>query len=371
MRIGIMLRAYDEKGGVGVYTKNILEELLKIDQENRYFLFYRSKENIGSYADKLNVEEHVVCGSNKFIWDQIKIPQACKNFKIDVLFHPKFTAPLFAPCPVVMTVHGADWFMPDQSIYYPAYDVAYMRMIMPLYIKKCSKVISVSELTTINFNHVLDLDKNKIKTIYFAPANHFGRVQDQKKLEQVRRKYNLPQKFLLTLTKISGDKRKNLGRLLSGYKKYWEGVESPLKLVIGGKDCHLLKKKYDLENHPVSDSLVFPGWLDQKDLPAIYTLATAYLYPSNLEAFPIPITEALKCGTPVLTSNVNGLEEIAGNAALFVSPDDPNDIARGIEDIGHNTEIQRELMQLGIERSKAFNWQKCAEETLSILTSSV
>ncbi len=160
-----MLRTFDEKGGIGVYSRNLVQELLSIDDQNQYTLFYRSPEHVGNYQSRSNVIERHIPGANKMVWDQIMIPIACRHEKIDVLLHPKFTVPLIAPCKTIMVVHGADWFVPDQAQYYNRLDVAYIRAVMPLYFKKCSRVISVSELTTQNFCRVLDLPSGKIKTI--------------------------------------------------------------------------------------------------------------------------------------------------------------------------------------------------------------
>jgi glycosyltransferase involved in cell wall biosynthesis len=112
---------------------------------------------------------------------------------------------------------------------------------------------------------------------------------------------------------------------------------------------------------------LFPGWIDQSDLPAIYSLADLYLYPSNLEAFPIPITEAMACGTPIITSRANGLEEIAGSAALLVNPDDPEEIADAVQRVLTTPGLQAELSAAGLERSRRFSWERCAKETLDIL----
>ena len=111
-----MLRAIEEKGGVGVYTRNLTRELLDIDRENEYVLFYSSAAASGQFADRPNVRERVLRGSGKFIWDQMAVPWACLREGIDVLLHPKFTVPFLAPCPAVMVVHGADWFIPRPAL---------------------------------------------------------------------------------------------------------------------------------------------------------------------------------------------------------------------------------------------------------------
>jgi len=367
MHIGIMLRSIDEKGGVGVYTRNIVEELLQLDRKNEYVLFYASPSNMGRFSFYPNVSEHWVRGTNKATWDQIAIPRACHRENIDVLFHPKFTVPLLAPCKVVMVVHGADWLIPEQAQFYTFWDVRYMRMMLPLYFKKSSAVISVSQETTDNFNRILNLPAGKVQTIYFAPARHFKRVTDPAILRTAKEKYKLPDKFILTLTKRKGGGRKNLGQVFKAYARYHEGEVDPHKLVIGGKDCHLFKDEYGVPADGYGEDIIFPGWIDQEDMPAVYGLASLYLYPSNLEAFPIPLTEAMACGTPILTSNVNGLKEIADDAAMLMDPTDTESIANGIKKILSDPALHEKLSHKGLERSSLFSWDSCARKTLALL----
>jgi glycosyltransferase involved in cell wall biosynthesis len=367
MRIGIMLRAVDEKGGIGVYTRNVVAELLDLDDHNEYVLFYRHEEQAGRFAGRERVQEQVVPAPNKALWDQVAIPLACRRHQIDVLFHPKFTAPLLAPCPVVMTVHGADWFIPEQAQYYRPLDVRYMRTFMPLYFRKCAAVVSVSQLTTGNFEQVLRLPEGKVRTVYFAPARHFERVDDEEVLASVRARYRLPERFILTLSKREGDARKNLGQIFRSYAAYHAAAPDPIALVVGGEGCHHFRHEYNLPDDGFGRDILFPGWLDQADLPAIYTLADLFLYPSNLEAFPIPVTEAMACGTPVVTSNANGLAEIAGGAALLVDPQNTEEIAAAIGCVLEDSQLRRSLSTRGLERARAFSWDDCAAQTLVIL----
>lgn len=367
IRIGIMLRALSEKGGIGVYTRNIVSELLKLDRENEYLLLYQKEEDVGAFSTFPNAKEKLVRGSNKAIWDQVAIPAACWREGLDVLFHPKFTVPMLAPCPTVMTVHGADWFIPEQAQFYRPLDVYYVRAFMPQYFRKCSFVISVSQLTTDNFNRVLRLPPDKVRTVYFGPARYFHRVADRERLEAVRSLYSLPERFILTLSKRGGQERKNLGRIFRAYRAYHARVDQPAALVVGGKDCHLFRDDYGLSENGYGRDIHFPGWIEQTDLPAIYSLADLYLYPSNLEAFPIPITEAMACGTPIVTSNANGLREIAGDAALLVNPEDASAIADAICRVHSDPEVRASLSRRGLARAQRYNWDDCAAKTLAIL----
>lgn len=362
-----MLRSIDEKGGVGVYTRNIVKELLELDRKNEYILFYANSANLGSFAHHTNVTERWVKGSNKAIWDQVAIPRASRTEKIDVLFHPKFTVPLFAACKAVMVVHGADWLIPEQAQFYSWWDVKYMQLMLPLYIKKSTAVISVSQETTDNFNRILKLSDGKVQTIYFAPARNFKRITDLVILQAVKVKYNLPDHFILTLTKRKGGGRKNLGQVFEAYARYHAQTPIPHKLVIGGKDCHLFRDEYRIPTDGYGKNILFPDWIDQADMPAVFSLASLYLYPSNLEAFPIPLTEAMACGTPILTSNVNGLKEIAGDAAILIDPNDTESIANGISQILSDSNLQETLSRKGLERSSLFTWDLCASKTLELL----
>jgi glycosyltransferase involved in cell wall biosynthesis len=367
VRIGVMLRSLDEFGGVSVYARNVTEELLRRDRDNHYVLFYRSSRHLGSFSTFGNVTEVVLPSRSKAFWDQVKIPRACRRENVDVLFHPKFTVPIFSPCPSVMVVHGADWFMPDQAQFYPWWDVLYIKAVMPLYFRRAAVVLSVSQLTTDNFERVLSPTPGKVRTVYFGPARHFGPVVEEETRSRVREKYQLPDLFLFTLTKRAGDKRKNLHGLFEGYGRYHASHPNPLQLVVVGKDCHLFRAEYALDSEPYGRDVLFPGWIDQEDLPALYSSALLFLYPSNLEAFPIPITEAMACGTPIVTSDVNGLQEIAGDAALLVDPRDPAAIAAAISSVQGDPSLRCSLARAGLERSKRFTWDRCAQQTFAVL----
>jgi len=367
VRVGIMLRTLDEKGGVGVYTRNLLRTLLELGERHEFVLFYRNADHVGEFDGRANVHEQVIRAPNKAVWDQLAIPRACRRHEIDVLLHPKFTLPLATSVPSVMVLHGADWFLPDAARFYSRADRAYMRVFMPLYLRKAAAVISVSQLTTDDFERIFRLPPGKVRTVYFGPADQFRAVPDATRCEEVRRKYGLPQRFILTLAKLKGDERKNLRGILGAYQRIHGTV--PHKLVVGGLGCERFRVDYDLPSDGWGGDVIFPGYLDQADLPAVYRLSELFLYPSNQEAFPIPLTEAMACGVPIVTSRVNGLQEIAGDAAVLVDPRDPDDIAAGVRRVFADPGLRARLSAAGLERSQQFSWEACGRRTLEILES--
>jgi len=367
MRIAVMLRTLEEKGGIGVYSRNLVETLLDLDARNHYDLLYSSAAQRGRYAHRPNVTEHVLESRSKALWDQAAVPRACRKLRPDVLLHPKFTVPLLTSVPTVMVLHGADWFLPDAAQFYGRLDRAYMHVFMPLYLRKARVAISVSQLTTDDFERIFALPPNKVRTVYFGPARHFRRVTDPAALEAVRQKYGLPERYILTLSRVGGNsERKNIRGVLDAYAQLH--AEIPHKLVVGGLDCVRFRDEYQIPDTGWGRDVIFPGWLDQADLPAIYSASELYLYPSNQEAFPIPLTEAMACGTPIVTSRVNGLAEIAGAAALLANPQDPDEIAGAVRQILGDPSVRARLVEAGIERSSIFSWEACARRTLEILT---
>jgi len=369
MRIGIMLRSIDEKGGIGVYTRNITRELLDLDRDNRYVLLYRSRNHLGRFAHYDQATERVLAAPNKAVWDQVSIPLACWQEKLDLLFHPKFTVPLLAPCKTVMVLHGAGWFMPEFQSYWSAADLRYVRAVMPVYCRRASSVISVSQLTTDTFNRTFHLPPGKIITVYFAPARIFRRVTERQILDRVRTRYNLPDRFIFTLSGYDRGDRKNFAGILNAFTSHHGKTQH--QLIVGGRDCHKFKVDYGIPDSGYGKDILFPGWIEQEDLPAIYSLADVFLYPSNVEAFPIPITEAMACGTPIITSNANGLVEIVGEAALHVNPDDHAEIAAALQRILADPQLRESLSETGTRRAQMFSWDRCARETLRILTETV
>jgi hypothetical protein len=193
MKIGVMLRALDEKQGIGVYTQNLMDHLLPIDRINEYVLFYRNPRFLGRYAHYDHVREKVVKAPNKAIWDQVKIPIEAKRENVDVIFHTKFTVPFFTSRKTVMTLHGASWFVRPEL--YNKYDILYIRSVMPLYCKKTTAILSNSDLTTNDFIRILGVSPHKIRTTHPAADDRFVPINDTSFLNKVKDKYNIPNCF--------------------------------------------------------------------------------------------------------------------------------------------------------------------------------
>lgn len=363
MKIGIMLRHYDQHGGgVKVYTQGLLREMLGLNAPHEFVLIYRDPRLIGTYHEFSNVREIAVKSRTTFTWDQVAVNQVAKKEKFDLIFNPKYSLPLTASCHTVFVCHGLDWYvMPKWS---KLIDRISHKFLIPLYAKKADAIIAVSNITREHVIKYLKVPADKVHTVYLGVDQVFGKRIPDQRLNEIRRIYRLPEKFFLYVGQIYPPK--NFGRLLQAYAKV--GPELGISLVVAGEHRWLCGEELSLvENLGISNWVVRPGWIDRETLPALYKMADALLMPSLYEACPSPPIEAMACGCPVVTSNRFGTKEIADKAAVFVDPEDIESIANGMHHVITNEELRLRIIEAGHERSRYFSWGKCAQETLWVL----
>ena len=365
MRIGLMLRAFEEKGGVGVYTRNIARHLVDAAPEHDFFLYFGRSEDLGSFSDSPNATERLVALGNKAIWDQVKMPLWFRRDRLDAMFHPKFTVPLLCARRSAMVLHGAGWFIPETKRYWSLATRLYARVMMPLYCRRAGAVLSVSEITRQEFCRRLGVPESKITTVYFAPGIEFGKAPDPEKAAKVRQHYQLTDGYIFTLTGGDRAERKNFDAILQAFRKIH--AKKPCRLVVAGRGCEDFRERFGIPESGYGADIAFTGWVEQRDLPALYRSAAVFLYPSNMEAFPIPITESLACGTPIVTSNAFGLRELAGDAALLVDPSDPDEIATAVHRLLDDEGLRADLRARARLRSARFSRERCTRETLQLL----
>jgi len=362
MRIGIMLRAYDRPGGIGIYSRYLIKYLLQIDQENQYLLIYNNQKNFGNYDQLGNVDEIVLPPTNPVIWDQILIPNIIKKWDLNLIFHTKFTVPLRTGIRKVMTVHGASWLVHPEI--YTRFDVLFERVAMRLYCRAADFLIANSTRTQNDYMRLFNVPSEKIATIHFAAGEGFHPIHDSFILQSARSKYQLPECFILCV--MSYDPNKNFSTIMKTFDLCRR--ETKADLVIVGKDCRKFWNEYGEKYKELEDTIHFLGWVDQEDLPMIYNLAMVFFYPSIFETFGIPILEAMACGCPVIASNTGAIPEISKGAALMADPFDHWAFAEYIKTVTHSDSVSKNLEERGLEVSKTYSWLKTAKQTLKIFS---
>lgn len=360
-----MLRHYDQHpGGVWVYTRNLLREMLALGTCHEFVLIYRDPRFVGTYRNGDRIREIAVKASNVLLWDQLAIPSVERKEKFDVIFNPKYSLPLMARCKTVYVCHGCNAFVIPWGSRWM--DRLSHRFLTPRYVKKADAIISVSSTTRHGLIEYLGADESQVHTVYHGVGEAFREPIDEERLKEVRRIHRLPDRFFLFCGQIYP--AKNFGRLVEAYARV--GPELGISLVVAGghqwgKDCEAEVALIDKLG--ISRWVVQPGWIGHDTLPAFYALAEALVLPSLYEACPSPPLEAMAGGCPVVTANRYGTAEVVDQAAILVDPEDIDSIANGMRQVITDRDLRSRLIETGRKRASAFSWRKCAEQTLQVL----
>ena len=364
MRIGVMLRHYDQHmGGVRVYTRKLLEALLELRTGHEFVFLYRNPALVGTHAGLPQVQEAALSARTFLGWDQLAVPRAVRRHGIDLLFNPKYSIPLRAPCPSVWVCHGLDWYvMPWASRFV---DRLSHRFLVPRYAARADAIIAVSEITRQHVMQYLPVPPERVFTVYSGVDDVFRRPPDETRLRAVRAKYSLPERFLLYAGAIYPPK--NFARLVRAYARV--GPQRGIPLVVAGGENRFLSE-HELREPEVlglGEWVRRPGWVEQEDLAGFYALAEALLLPSLFESCGLPVLEAMAAGCPVVTADRYGTKELAEGAAILVDPESVESIAAGMGRVVDDQALRAELVAAGRERSRRFEWRRCATETLRVL----
>lgn len=349
MRIGIDIQTtLGEKTGFGFYVSNLVKHLKKVDNTNQYLLF------------KPNTEEDF-SAPKRFVWDQYKFPQLAKNKQVEILHQPCFSAPVFNKgMKVVVTIHDLIAIRFGKDI--PFYSRQYFGRWMPFSYRYADEIIAVSEYTKKDIVKLLKISERKITVIPLAVDTCFKPIHNKNIIASVKQKYHITGKYLLHLGTINP--RKNLEFLIEVFADL---KQSDLQLVITGKKGWYYEGLFDLvKKLNLEDKVIFTGYIDDVDKPALYNGASMFLFPSIYEGFGLPPLEAMACGTPVIASNTSSIPEVVGDAGVLISPTDKAGWVRETKKLLSDDEKLRTLSAMSLERANKFSWDRCATQTVKI-----
>jgi len=372
MKIALMMRAIDQDSGFRAYMINLLDALLRIDRENSYLLLYRTPREFGRYGAFANVRELLLSAPHKLLWDQVAVPYAAWKHGADIIYNPKFSIPLVAPCPVSMGLHEPAWWAWPE--HYERLDVLYMRAFLPLYCRKASHFFPWSHFTVAENRKHLGLPFTDVTVTYAAPSPYFHPIDDRAALDAWRERHHLPERFVLVVTRVD---HPGLDRSTSFYPG--KNVETaarafrlcrgrvPHQLVVAGRRVreYLVSRGWSEQN---LEGIRFLGFVPHEELPMLYNLAELFVLPSYYESFAMTMVEAMACGCPVVGSRTGASAEISAGAALLADPRDPADFSENMLAALEDETVRRELRRKGLERAAWFSWDRTARLTLQGLT---
>ncbi|HEU5423624.1 MAG TPA: glycosyltransferase family 1 protein [Nitrolancea sp.] len=293
----------------------------------------------------------------RILWEQFAAPPALARERIELVHAPVNVAPVLAGRPAVVTVHDLAFLRyPEQ---YPGTKQRYLRWMTRRSVEHAARVIAVSEHTRrdlLNFYHVAP---ERVVVVPNGVGPEFRPGDDPAEARALRATHNLPDEFVLFVGTLQP--RKNLLGLL----RAWARVETAAPLVIVGAPGWQYQPIFDeVRVLGIGERVIFTGY--SGDLASWYRAATVFVYPSLYEGFGLPVVEAMACGTPVVTSNVSSLPEVAGDAALMVDPTDQDALAGAIARLLESPELRATLRERGLARAAAFSWERTARETVAV-----
>ena len=300
--------------------------------------------------------------ASRLVWEQTAFPRLARCYNLDLLHSLHYTMPLLYPGRTVVTFHDLTFFLfPHLHTLPKRY---FFRFFTHASQRRASALIADSESTRQDAIRLAGVMPAKIHTTLLGVTPEFRPLSDPARLQAVRQKYHLPDRFLLFVGLL--EPRKNLPALLQAFASLVTRLPE-VKLVIVGR----LGWMYDptlrlVQSLGLTEQVHFTGYVDQPDLPAVYNLAEAFIYPSIYEGFGLPVLEAMACGTPVITTDVSSMPEIAGEAGVLVPPDDIPALAEAIERLCTSPDERQRLTALGLARAAAFTWERTATQTLDV-----
>jgi len=358
MKIGIDCRMI-KASGVGRYVSNLVENLAKIDTENRYALFLQKNDFENYEFPAANFSKVLADFPWNSFGEQTKFTRIIKKECPDIMHFPHFNVPLFYNDKFIVTIHDltVDKYKTaggGKSLAYGLKYFAYKKVIKHA-AEKSLKILTLSDFTKKEIRRRLGIAKEKIIPTYAGVPNELAQTPEKPgSLEAL----DVKKPFIL----YTGNAypHKNLERLVEALL-YLEDVNCVL---VGEKNEFYKQLEEKVESLDLSERVIITGFVDDGQLVSLYKNAACFAFPSLNEGFGFPALEALQFGLPVAASKASSLPEVLGDATLYFDPENVNDMARVLKKILTNNTLREELIKKGLKQVKKFSWEKMAKETL-------
>lgn len=361
-----------KKHGMDMVALELIKNLQKIDQENEYFIFVKPDEDKACLEPTSNFHIIELEGGPYPSWEQIALPRAAKKYGCDLLHCTSNTAPVYTNIPLVVTLHDIIYLesislLKKGGTWYQKFGNMYRRFVVPRVVQKSKRIITVSHFEKNRIREFFGFPANdpRLVAIYNGVGEHFHPAENAIELKRVKEMYQLPDRFAFFLGNT--DPKKNTIGVLKAFSDYLKEGNEPLTLVMLDYEKTALDNLLtEIGDKALINHIHLTGYVKNTDLPYIYSQAAIFLYPSLRESFGIPMLEAMKCGTPVITSNTSSMPEVSGNAALIIDPFKPEEIKNAMIQLLNDKTLRNEMIEKGFAQAKQFSWMNMAKEVLNL-----
>lgn len=370
MKIGIDARSLfrDERAGLEHYLANLIFNLARLDNENQYFLFFnfirpQYKKFLPQFSN--SNFHNIVCSVPSKIMSRlfnINFPIEFCMGRLDVFHGPRYLLlpSILAKC--VLTIHDMMYFTHPEFLKLEW--VRSLKKEVNAGIKRANMIIADSVFTKNQImEHWKNISEEKIKVVYSGVNERFYPVEDKMIIGRIKDKYGIKNRYILYVGNI--EPKKNLVRLVEAFSQLKNSIDG-YNLVIGGGGWDFDRVFQKVNELNLQEEVIFTGYVSDEDLPTLYSGAEIFVFPSLYEGFGLPVIEAMACATPVITSNIASLPELARDAGILIDPFKVEDIAGAMYQLLTDTNLKIELRGKGLQRANLFSWEKTARETLAV-----
>ena len=374
-----------QRTGTEVYSLHLIRRLAEVGTAHRFRLYLNTPPAPGLLPSMAHCEQRVMPFPR--LWTHLRLSAEMSIHPPDVLFVPSHVLPLIHARRSVVTVHDLG------HRYHPNAHTArqrwYLEWSTRYHTRTAAHMLADSRATQDDLVRLYGVDRAQITVVHLGVDPAFEPVHDPEAIARVRHRYGIQGPYLLYLGTLQP--RKNLVRLIEAFAEMgkWANsqhairntqyaihntrgrtlsVHATLQLVLAGKKGWLYEDMMArVRALGLEGQVVFPGYVDDADLPALYSGASLFVMPSLYEGFCLPVLEAMACGTPVVCSNVSSIPEVVGEAALLFDPQDVGGLATAMARTMGDKGLRATLIARGRERAQRFTWERCARQVLDVL----
>ncbi|MDT4954145.1 MAG: hypothetical protein QOJ02_2283 [Acidobacteriota bacterium] len=345
------------------YITNLIKALAELDTINRYTLYVTKQEAVERFRNRWpHVAVRMTWPHTPLVRIPLTLATELRRRPVDLL-HVQYTAPPFAPCPVVATIHDLSFEHLPQT--FKRRSRMQLRLTVRRTARAASRILVPSEHTRRDIIETYKVRAERVSVTKLAAPDHFAPVEDEREVRRVRELYKIRGDYILAVGSIQP--RKNLTRLISAYsalRRARPHANLPQLALVGKRAWLYDETLRAIEESGIKDLTVLTGYVSESDLPALYTGALCFVYPSYFEGFGLPPLEAMQCGAPVIAGNKTSLPEVVGDAGLLVDPFDEDALAQALARLIDDSDLRARLRLKGLERARNFSWRETARLTI-------
>jgi glycosyltransferase involved in cell wall biosynthesis len=346
--------------GNETYIRNLLNCFASIDQDADFIAYLSRRTAFSEVPDRFH-KRHVA--ENPFVRLGLDLSRQVRRDRPDLL-HVQYTAPLFCPVPVVVSVHDISYL--EYPEYFTKFRATQLKHTVRKTVRRAARVLTPSEFSKKSIVSAYRLDESRVVVMPNAVSSQFRPIARAMAQRWVQSDFGFPAPFVLSVADLQP--RKNHLTLIRAFEELLRSnPQLPHHLVIVGKDTWYSSViRAAAQKSPAADRIHFTGFVSDDDLLRFYGACDVFVYPSFYEGFGLPILEAMACARAVACSNTSAMPEVADSAALLFDPRSLPEIVRAIRDLLLDSELRTRMERLGSQRATMFSWETTARKTLDV-----